>query len=251
LNWNKGAISYFLHEKLKRLDNKFFVGDIRDVKDVTSWLGIRELHNDVRDIDEPIEQYLLRHTRLLPRDIIILGNSLCAEIEKLKTFDEERTIEDMIRDTVSKVANFLGNEQLKICGNQIVSNQTPKDAALYEYSDFYTANEEYIKGITEDLKKLIRHIGKDRFSSAELNDARNYAHELFGEDVHPFSVLWQNGLIGYLESGASAKKVKTIFYSEASMHDFRISFEKDSYVFHSCLIDSVGIKATGERPVGY
>ena len=107
LNWSKGAISYFLHEKLKRLDNKFFVGYIRDVKDVTSWLGIRELHNDVRDIDEPIEQYLLRHTRLLPRDIIILGNSLCAEIVKLKTFDEERTIEDMIRDTVSEMAIFL------------------------------------------------------------------------------------------------------------------------------------------------
>ena len=251
LNWNKESIRYFLQAKLNMLDNELFVGNVTDGKNVTSWLGIRNIHNDIRDIDEPIEQYLLRHTRLLPRDIIVLGNSLCEEIIKFKTFEKEHTIEDIIRDTVSKMANTFGNEQLKICSNQIASNQTPKDAALHEYSEFYTANEEYTSGITEDLKKLIRHIGKDLFSRSELKDAREQAHKLFGEDVHPFSVLWQNGLIGYLESGASAKKDKINFYSEASMHDFRIPFEKDNYVFHSCLIDSAGIEAIGKQPWGY
>ena len=251
LDWNRGAISYLLHEKIKMLDKKYFVGDIRDGKNITSWLGIREIHNEVRDINEPIEQYLLRHTRLLPRDIIILGNSLCDEIYKFKTFGDEHPIEDIIRNKVSEEAKSFGNEQLKICGNHIASNQTPSNAALQEYSEFYTANKEYIKGITEDLIKLIRHIGKDWFSSSELEGAREYAHELFGEDVHPFSVLWQNGLIWYLDSGATTKKEKINFYSVTSMDDFRIPFDKANYIFHSCLIDSAGIKAIGNIPFRY
>lgn len=190
MNWSKKAISYFLYEKLKMLNNEFFITKGSSHKNVKSWLGFGEIHNEIRDISEPIESYLLRHTRLLPRDIIILGNSLCSEIIRFKTFNDENTIEDIIRDAVSEIARFFGNEQLKICGNQIVSNQIPKNAALHEYSKFYTANEEHVKEISDDLKKLILYIGKDCFSGTELKEAREYAHHLFGEDVHPFSVFW-------------------------------------------------------------
>ena len=251
LNWDKKSINHFLSQKLKMVGNEFFISGKRGSGDVKSWLGIKEIYNDKRDIHEPIEQYLLRHTRLLPRDIIVLGNSLCNEIVKHGTFEDDYQIEALIRSTISESSNFFGNEQLKICGNQIASNRTPMNAALYQYSDFYTANKEHINGISDDLRKLILHIGKECFSNSELKESREYAHKLFGEDVHPFSVLWQNDLIGYNNSRAPTNYQKIDFYSASPINDFRISFEKDNYVFHPCIIDSVKINSVGNVPFGY
>lgn len=248
LKWDRYAISYFLNQKIQRLDERFFIGNPKIRKDTESWLGIKKIHNNIRNYDELVEDYLIRHTRLLPRDIVNLGNSLCETIEKAKKRDEIDLLNNKIRDTVSEEAKFFGEEQLIICGNQIASDQIPKRAALHEYSDIYTGNQEYIRGIAEDLKKLIKYIGKDRFTKAEFERAQDHALTAFNNNSDPFSVLWQNGLIGYVKYGETPNLEEIKFYSESS--DYRISLEEDNYAFHSCLIDSVGISPLG-LPIKY
>jgi len=54
-------------------------------------------------------------------------------------------------------------------------------------------------------------------------------------------VLWQNGLLGYVEPGG-----ETRFYSHADMDQFDIPADAASYVFHPCVIDSVRIRGVGD-----
>lgn len=250
LNWDKEAIKYFFNEKTNNIDDKYFNSDIeKDGKTISTWLGITSIYNSTRSVTEDILDYLLRHTRLLPRDIVILGNSLCHALERAKLFSEEKNTEQIIRDTVSNVAMFFGNEQLTICGNQLASHLLPDQAARYEYSKVYTGNQEYIRGITEDLKLLISSIGKDKFSLHELKIAYDQSKELFGEDSDPLSILWQNGLLGY--QNAHNINEEAVFYSESKMDEFQIPLDKKEYFFHSSLIDSVNIQPIGNNPIRY
>jgi len=251
LHWSKEAISHFLREKINMLDDRFFVGNTKNGKDVTSWLGMKEIRNDVRGITEPLEEYLIRHTRLLPRDVVILGNALCQEVVNRDFIEEHEQFPDRIRSAVADASRFVGDEQLIICGNQITSEHAPPGAALHGYSEVYTASQEYARGIAEDLKDLVRRIGKDRFTLAELKDARESAETKFGKDADPFSVLWQNGLLGYVTQDEHANKETFSFYSATSLEDFTVPLDRQTYVFHSCLIDCAGITPSGKTPVGY
>lgn len=247
LKWDKEAIRYFLSEKVKMLDDKYFIKKSLD-KNLVSWLGTTKIHNEIRDCDEHIEDYLIRHTRLLPRDIVILGNSLCQLIDKNKDCYTE-SIEELLRDCVSNEAKIFGDEQLVICANHLASDQIPKSSALNGYSNIYTGNKEYLRGIAEDIKGIIKSIGKDRFTRSELEQARTHASSIFENKSDLFSILWQNGLIGYNKNNNSKLYEKIKFRSEDST-DFSIPLDKEIYVFHSCLIDSVGIEAIG-LPVSY
>jgi hypothetical protein len=82
------------------LDDEHFLGNPKKGKTLTALLGRETIKNSSRDTLEPVEQYLLRHTRLLPRDIIILGNRLCEEIQKAKRFSPDPQDEILIRSTV-------------------------------------------------------------------------------------------------------------------------------------------------------
>lgn len=248
LKWDKEAIRHFLNEKISRLDDRYFIGSPRD-KNLVSWLGRAKIYNNVRNCDESLEDYLIRHTRLLPRDIVILGNSLCEVIEKSKKRDELDLVEKRIRDVVSKEARIFGDEQLIICGNHVASDQIPKSSALDGYSNIYTGNKEYLRGIAEDIKGVIKSIGKDHFTRSELDHARDNASGTFNNQSDLFSILWQNGLIGYIEYD-SINNINRIKFRSEDSAEFGIPLKKEVYVFHSCLIDCVGIEPI-EFPVTY
>src|ERR671933_1361566 len=123
----------------------------------------------------------------------------------------------------------------------------PSDAGRYGFSEVYTGDKEYIRGATDNLKTLIAAIGKDRFSGQELHSSRKLADELFGNESDPYSVLWQNVLLGYTEG--RGKQKRAVFFSEEQMDDFQLPLNKQQYVFHSCLIDSVNLKGIGKTPI--
>jgi len=77
LGWEYASTEFFLKEKIQRLGGNFLLREPKDeAPTIEHWLGCSFIENRGRRIREPIMQYLLRHTRLLPRDIVILGNSL-------------------------------------------------------------------------------------------------------------------------------------------------------------------------------
>jgi hypothetical protein len=242
LNWNRKAISYLLAAKLQRLGSEHLLLDDGQPS-LRTWLGQDAILNKARGVHEPLDQYLLRHTLLLPRDVVVLGNDLCAAVARQRAgAPDAGSFDDTIRAVVSKRARKVGDEQLTVCANHISSNSIPAGAARLDYAHVYTADKAYVKGVVDDLKRLIASIGRERFGADELHAAQVLAAETLGEQSHVFNVLWQNGLLGYMEKRADSES--RVFYSEELMDYFTLP-ERREYVFHPCLIDAVGIRSIG------
>src|SRR5712691_4924197 len=116
LNWNADSIEEFFRMKLDRLHRRSFVNQAKYGKTVAGWLGLNTIANPKRNVQEPGLQYLLRHTRLLPRDVVIVGNRICASIERMQPACAGE-LEPEIRKQVHEVASLLGREQFRICAN--------------------------------------------------------------------------------------------------------------------------------------
>ena len=248
LQWTKDSIEYFLSEKLGKLENRYFLEDPgKRGKTVEAWLGTSEMPHRNGEGSEPILQYLLRHTRLLPRDIVVLGNILCNEFTSMKHVRPTLEKQETIRRKVHEAARIFGNEQLAICANEMVSGFMPSDAARHDYSEAYTGSKEYVQGVTEELKKLISFIGADRFTAKKLDESRTAVPVVFEGGMDPFSILWRNGLVGYVDRSDADETY--VFYSDNLLDEFNFPYEKELYAFHPIIIDAVGIRAAGKRPV--
>ena len=81
LDWDYSAISHLFEHKLKHLPREYQL-QRNAVDPVERWLGIRAIlvcGLGGRQREEPVKDYLLRHTRstVIPRDLVQLGNALC------------------------------------------------------------------------------------------------------------------------------------------------------------------------------
>ena len=99
----------------------------------------------------------------------------------------------------------------------------------------------------DDLRQLILSIGVDRFNRKKLDEARKEAERLFTAEADVFSVLWMNGLLGYVEGSKQVER--QVFYSEDSLDEFHLPLGKNHYVFHPIIIDAVNIAPIGSKPV--
>ncbi|MEY2519662.1 MAG: hypothetical protein QOF24_1421 [Verrucomicrobiota bacterium] len=245
LFWDFEAASRFLNKKVEALSKRYYVQYDRDGTLLERWLGFSEITNEARNTVEPVDQYLLRHTRLLPRDVIILGNALCESIARgaLNAADSNR--EKHFRQVVSQWARSFGKEQLVICTNQISSDQMPAEAGAKKYSDVYTSIAEYRDGILEQLGALIEGLRTDRFKAAAISRRRKKIDREF-ESADPFQALWQNGLLGYVEKRAGGDRF--IFYGDHQLQSFKLPRAAE-YVFHPCILDTLNIKSVGSQPV--
>ena len=243
LEWDAGSTAYFLEQKVRRLD-RVYVGDHGD-RSVESWLGREEIVDGVRGSREPVQDYLLRHTRLLPRDVVSLGNGLCQKMRSRK--GELRQLSDLeIRSVVQQHASLFGREQLEICANQISADMMPEHAALQGISEIYTGADPtftgadtYRESIRQELTRFIRGIGRDRFDRAAFVRFRDDARRQFENQTDVMTVLWQSGLLGILPAGL--KDGRAIFYSAAARHDLRIDDSAPAYAFHPTLIEGLSL----------
>lgn len=239
LNWDYMTIQYFFESKIANLKDCYFINEDQE-KNIYNWLSIKEIHNNYRNMNESIMQYILRHTRLLPRDIVIIGNSL-AEIKSMKANTSDMDICRIIRKKVANCAKTFGNELLQICANQINNNEMPKGAANREYSEVYTSIKEYKESTSQMMKEILMQINSDKLSWDQICDLDNQARKVLGENSKMLDVLWQNGGLGYLEEGPNGKE--EVFFNE-EYPEFLLPKRKKTYILRSCLIDAVGIHNT-------
>jgi hypothetical protein len=75
----------------------------------------------------------------------------------------------------------------------------------------------------------------------KLELMQRQADDAFDRATNLPSVLWQSGLLGYVEKDGEAH-----FYSQADMDQFDIPMDMDDYVFHPCMIDSARIRGIGD-----
>src|SRR6185503_2944514 len=165
--------------------------------------------------------YLLSHTRLIPRDIISLGNDLNEEVLRQKQAGSVGLPPAALARVVQRCAKRFGDSQLAQCANQISSDLMPKNAALYDSSELFTSTQAYISGVQEDVRSFVRMIGVDRFSRADLGALQEMADLHFDKATDLASVLWQNGLLGDIDQ-------------------FHFPPEVGTYVLHPCLVHAVG-----------
>jgi hypothetical protein len=142
---------------------------------------------------------------------------------------------------VARSSKRFGDSQLAQASNQIAADTMPRDAARQGYSEVYTSTVEYLAGIDQQVREIIRQVGVDRFTRQELELLQLQAEEAFDGATSFPSVLWQSGLLGYVEKDGEAH-----FYSQADMDQFDIPMDMGDYVFHPCLIDSVRIRGAGD-----
>ncbi len=235
LTWDRSSLLYLLQRKLQRLPSSLLMRRAADgPPTISDWLGV-DGHWPGPDGDGPIEDYLLSHTRLIPRDIISLGNDLNEEVLRQKQAGHEGLPPEALQRVVQRCAKRFGDSQLAQCANQISSDLMPKNAALHDYSELFTSTQAYISGVQEEVRSFVRLIAVDRFSRADLVALQEMADLHFEQATDLASVLWQNGLLGYVDESGRRR-----FYSMGDVEQFHFPPEVDTYVLHPCLVYTVG-----------
>ena len=235
LTWDRSSLLYLLQRKLQRLPPSLLMRRAASgPPTIGDWLGING-HWPGPDGDGSIEDYLLSHTRLIPRDIISLGNDLNEEVLRQKQAGHDGLPPAALARVVQRCAKRFGDSQLAQCANQISSDLMPKNAALHDYSELFTSTQAYISGVQEDVRSFVRLIGVDRFSRADLVALQEMADLHFEQATDLASVLWQNGLLGYIDESGRPR-----FYSMGDIEQFHFPPEVDTYVLHPCLVHTVG-----------
>ena len=235
LTWDRTSLLYLLQQKLKRLPKSLLMRRPGEgVPTIRDWLGTNG-NWPGPDGGGTIEDYLLSNTRLIPRDIISLGNELSEEILRQKQVGHESLSPEVLNGVIARCAKRFGDSQLAQCANQISSDLMPGNAALHSYSEYFTSTQAYITGIQEHLRSFVRMIGVDRFPRADLGGLQEVADLHFEQPTNLAAVLWQNGMLGYIDENRQRR-----FYSLGDVEEFHLPPEVDTYVLHPCLVHAVG-----------
>src|SRR5689334_7089319 len=69
LSWDRSALLFLLHDKVQRLPAEFRMRQVNGEATLRDWLGVATVTNEW-GTKERIEDYLIRHTRMIPRDVV-------------------------------------------------------------------------------------------------------------------------------------------------------------------------------------
>ena len=255
LPWDADAIAYFLHRKIEQLPDSWLMKPTSN-DPVLRWLGLETVQNVKRDVREPIEEYLLRHTRLIPRDVIQLGNALCHCISRAVDMGDKCLSDEAVRQTVAKIARRIGLEQLRVVANHITADVMPREAVEYFFVESYVARAEVANLQLDDvgrgyedvafrrLRAGLAGLRQDRLTAARLQAFAKKFQDAIG-DVDVLSMLWQHRLLGYV-AGNQRLAGEAAFFTPG--HDDNLSLPLDYryYALAPVLIDATeGLAGVG------
>ena len=247
LDWDATSLTYLLHRKIEKLDERYLSRNVDNLDPLERWLGAVEIENVARGTRESLIDYLLRHIRLIPRDLVELGNSLCNAVVQAKA-DGQAPPAAMIRRTVAAAARAFGNDQIQQCANQISADMAPERSGQHGYAELYVGRDAYLRDhIVGAIREGLLEIGVDRFDAAALKSASHRFNKQFDGQTDLATVLWQNGLLGF--TGRRAGADGTYFYRMGGTNDLQPPLSERQYVLHPCLIDAVGLRGIGEQPI--
>lgn len=256
LNWDVRAIGDLLDAKIAGLGAAHRMDP--DVGGVAGWLGRRTIDNPGRGVSERVEDYVLRHTRLLPRDLVVVGNALSREVAAAKARGAGALAPDTIRRVVDSCSAGFADMLLRVCANQIVADMMPANAVAQGYADVYLGDTGYSRGVVEILRQVVLALETDRFDGVALNRAREVAGRRLNEHVRPDSsldpglhvldVLWQHGLLGYEARDNDSDDIR--FSATFDTNDFHLPLDRRGYVLHPCVAHTIPIRAIGLPVMG-
>ena len=252
LHWGRKAASLFLRRKVESLPAECLMRPNDDTASpIKRWLGHDSVSNVTRQIEESLESYILRHTRLLPRDLVIVGNELCNAVLECKANGRELD-HSTIREVVSKVAKAFARETILICGNHLAVSSLPRFGLNAHFGGDEPVPSDWA---ATKIEEMIREIGKDVFTEKELEHTLDGYHGAYESDAERTkylqyridTILWQHGLLGFREHGDDEA---CVFYNTYATNDFFLPKGKERYVFHPSLVDLLSIRPIGKHPIG-
>jgi len=246
LAWNAGSALHFLNTKIQTLPAVYCFDGAQKPTNLQEWLGVEQVFNHGRGIHEDLDVYLLRHTRLLPRDIIILGNFLANKVARFRQMEFRKLPEDDIRSIVRRCAKLFGKEQLQISAEYLSSYHIPKGAATHEFEEIYLSDS-HVQTWSVVVAEMLREYQVDRICWTDLEAGLK---ERLPEGVVASSLLnclWWSGLIGYVES--QDRDERHVFYTDENLLQFEFPKAKGVYVFHPSMIDYLRLAPSGHVPV--
>lgn len=228
LNWNETNIFYFLKQKIEKLDDCYFISDFKETgKSIQSWLGVDTITNEFGKC-EKIENFLIRHTRLVPRDVIVICNEL-AKLHAELVNDSTLNLEERIKDIILSNSRAIGEELLTICAKNITANSMPLGAGRHEYSDGFTSDQFYHTNTYSKLVEILPTVKTISFDYRQIKELEQTGIAFWGNASHLIDILWQNGVIGFVEND------KSIFYAQNFNGDTLLPRKKAEYIIRSCV----------------
>lgn len=247
LSWTRPSMRHLLDEKLKLLPDEYFSDS--NSRNIKSWIGLTEIANSrTNSTIESAEDYLLRHTSMVPRDLIHLGNRLCQEI---RFNDGIKPTEQKIRSVVSEVSAESANRQIAQTANQVLSDIAPPDASLKNYDDYYVDPTGYtLHAAANSVMESISVCDNDVFGIDLVDAIDRHASELFNSDkgVNLCDILWQQRLLGYIDASGGN------YYQLDGIDGVGLALPRkrsiENYVLNPILFDlRLGINASGPTPI--
>lgn len=259
LNWDKLAAEDFLRQRLLASCEGGFAGSdkLKGQRPLAEWLGFQKVQPDTRTEAETVEHYLLRHTRLSPRNIVGVLNRLAAVINQEYEHGRQITPE-IFKDTISEMARDVAKRMMITTAEEIVASMPGVEKKLgAKQSHFRTQGDYIINMVAEELEIVISQAGSETMSPSRFSDFLSDLYELTlknGEDPEEKTllcrelegILWRSGLIAYRDPRSRDWKF--------SWADGEFGFAKPSLAaaeigFHSALIDLCGLRVTEDAPI--
>jgi hypothetical protein len=235
LSWDADSLLHLLRQKLERLPRTALMRQPTQAVSVRDWLGLASVADEWGG-KERIEDYLLRHTRMIPRDVVSLGNALSVEVLRQRKAGRDRLPDTALKDVVARCAKQFGDSQLAQCANQVAADLMPANAGRYDFSGAFTGDQAYLATIVEDMRSFLRLVRSDIVPRSDLDSLKEIANPHFESATEISSVLWQNGLLGYVDERGARR-----FYALGDVEEFTLPPEVDNYVVHPVLARSVGL----------
>lgn len=242
LDWDNHLLRHFLERKIEALDP----GDLIDpeAEDLLHrWLGETTIRHDRNDVTERLDDYLLRHTRLVPRDVVVLGNLLCETVRTAHDEGHGFVGHSAIRDAVHHAARRFGEEELHAVSNNLTALLMPPGAAEHGYASFYLdgygGHNSYQAALRRRIITAIQsELRADRFDREALERFEQRMDvDIQLDNSSVADVLWQHGLLGYIEGDLWTGRVT--FYSSVRADGPRLPRDELGYAIHPVITHAI------------
>lgn len=204
LKWSRDSISYFLEQKIAQLPENFRKGRATTCED---WLGLAAVHSKrPGSPSEGIESYLIRHTRLLPRDVVYLGNILCNYMQENRVNSlEEGTLKDMVasasRSIVRAELSSLRNEA-RAGGLAILLDNEDGDTESADHEAFRSRDIDAIVRAVESTKSEVITPSALALLESNLDEHFNSGKNV-ASGRRVVDLLWQHRLLCWADTSGT------------------------------------------------
>jgi hypothetical protein len=235
LDWRKSAARYFFERKIDKLPTKFLRKADEKENLFERWLGVSHVWNPERKVEEEVGDFLLRHTRFLPREVVEIGNALCNAMGSQAHGSQTLNIWSL----VIKQAEHIGERALQVLYDHIIALSDDTFPSDKERSSYRAL-------LVDGLGMFKGELTSEVFSQQQLRDADAMFLEACADnelDLSLGNLLWQHGLIGYLYTDETRSDLGEIalFYHAVGGTEGSSAYQlpaAERYRLHASLVDA-------------